>query len=225
MDFLAFAFLLVSAEESLIAAQKRLTESNVSLTINTHSAGNTGKRANSHLLVSNDGCLLFDAQLAERDTNKLIELIQSIGKPLQAVFVTSPRPEHTSGLAALKAAFPKAEVVAPKSFAKRIDAKPWGEPTYAFAGEKLAILPLQRGKGDDAVAIYVPVLSVLVAGDLVWGNVPLPDDELGRDRKAWKKRLASIGKERKITTVLSGFGEIGPTTLLDDMKKTLDAGK
>jgi glyoxylase-like metal-dependent hydrolase (beta-lactamase superfamily II) len=218
MMWLFSLVLFATSEENLQDAQKRLTESRLSITFNSYNAGASGQLASSHVLVSNETTMLVDAQLQDKDTGRLVKLIQSIGKPLVTVFLTSERPEHTGGLALIRAAYPEAKIFAPAAFAKKVGAEPYTAKTLDFAGEKLEIVPLQRGGKDTAVALFVPTLHVLVAGDLLWLQAP---EDLGLDHKAWKARLYTLRKGRTIDTVLGGHSDAGPATLLDDMAKKL----
>ncbi len=215
-----------------------------SLTISSYAGSEKGFLANSYLLVGFDDAMLVDAQLLKSEAKHVVHLIKNSGKKLTTVFVTHDHPDHYLGLALIHAAFPEAKIIATPAVAAAIKKKAPGAiekwqdefkadlPTdivvpeaYAkdsidFGGDKIKIVPLQAGESENAAALYVPSLKVLIAGDAVFNNVHLYLAEHHPD--GWLKNLEKLKAIGKINNIMPGHGLPGGTELIDANKKYIE---
>lgn len=69
------------------------------------------------------GLVMFDAQRTLTDARALVETIRSTGKPLRALFMTHPHPDHITGFGTVKAAFPDAAIYSTSEANSYLDEK------------------------------------------------------------------------------------------------------
>ena len=205
------------------------------LTIHTHASGEGGIFANAYLVETARGVVAIDATLSESESRTLRAELETLGKPLLAVLVTHPHPDHVAGITNLVGAdAPKIIATGPVldlmrrlEEPKRLQWAPvfgsewvprWTYPdTVVASGEQLAFdgvtySVLDLGPGGDSEAnttwfIERPVRTAFV-GDAVFGRVHsyVADGHL----LAW---LASLGRlERRcagMDIVFPGHGPAG----------------
>ena len=68
------------------------------VTIHTHACGEGGIFVNAYLIESRAGVVAVDATLSESESRALRKELEAIGKPLLAVLVTHPHPDHVAGI-------------------------------------------------------------------------------------------------------------------------------
>src|SRR5215831_7543857 len=73
------------------------------LTIHTHACGEGAIFVNAYLVESRAGTVAVDATLTESESKALRKEVDAIGKPLLAVLVTHPHPDHVAGITNLVA--------------------------------------------------------------------------------------------------------------------------
>jgi glyoxylase-like metal-dependent hydrolase (beta-lactamase superfamily II) len=215
--------LLVAA----LLASSAVAHAETKLTVTPFTASPTGFLVNSTLVVGDKEAILIDAQFSLADAHRLIANILESKKTLTTVYITHSHPDHFFGLAAIKAAFPGAKLVAtPGALAeikKTADAKikQWG-PMYgalvptkavlptALAGTKLTLegqtLEIKTTQGDSAdnTYVWIPSTKTLIAGDIVFAGVHAWTRETNADqRKAWIKSLDDLAALNP-TTVIPG---------------------
>ena len=72
-------------------------------TIHTHACGEGGIFVNAYLIESRAAVVAVDATLSESESKALRKEVEAIGKPLLAVLVTHPHPDHVAGITNLVA--------------------------------------------------------------------------------------------------------------------------
>jgi len=80
-----------------------LFELSPTVTVHTHACGEGGIFVNAYLVESRRGVVAIDATLSETDSRNFRRELQALGKPLLAVLVTHPHPDHVAGITNLVA--------------------------------------------------------------------------------------------------------------------------
>ncbi|HET7539860.1 MAG TPA: MBL fold metallo-hydrolase [Polyangiaceae bacterium] len=71
--------------------------------IHTHACGEGGIFVNAYLIETANGVVAVDATLSESESKAFRRELESLGKPLLAVLVTHPHPDHVAGITNLVA--------------------------------------------------------------------------------------------------------------------------
>jgi glyoxylase-like metal-dependent hydrolase (beta-lactamase superfamily II) len=79
------------------AAMQR-TELAKNVTVHTHACGEGGIFVNAYLVETAHGVVAVDATLSESESKAFRKELEGIGKPLLAVLVTHPHPDHVAGI-------------------------------------------------------------------------------------------------------------------------------
>jgi glyoxylase-like metal-dependent hydrolase (beta-lactamase superfamily II) len=150
----------------------------------------------STLIYGEKDAVLVDTQLTIQAANDLTDWVVASGKSLVAIYITHAHGDHHFGTATLLRKFPDAKILATPEVASRMDgehsperlASLWeklfpGQITNDFAsaeglladefeleGERLVVVRLGHTDCDETTALWVPSISLLVAGDSVYGN-------------------------------------------------------
>jgi glyoxylase-like metal-dependent hydrolase (beta-lactamase superfamily II) len=66
--------------------------------IHTHSSGEGGIYSNAYLVETDNGVVAIDSTLTVSESNSLKSKIEAIGKPLLAILLTHPHPDHVAGV-------------------------------------------------------------------------------------------------------------------------------
>lgn len=147
---------------------------------------------NSWIIHNDEGIVVIDAQRSLSAGRELAEQIRTLNKPLLAVLITHPHPDHFGGLASVLEAFPGTPVLASQATTeilendrngfiaatKRIlgddapDTQPL--PTSNFrdgerldiGGIELVIYEMGRGEADSATVFFAPDDNALFIGDV-----------------------------------------------------------
>jgi glyoxylase-like metal-dependent hydrolase (beta-lactamase superfamily II) len=210
------------------------------VTIHRHASAEGGIYANAFLVESERGVVAIDASLSESESKTLRSELEAIGKPLLAVLITHPHPDHVGGITNLIAS-DTPQIVATQpvlDLMRRLEEpkrKQWG-PVYgaewvarwtypnrvAASGEKfvfdgVAYRVLDLGAGGDAEAnsvwwIDAPARAVFL-GDLVFNGTHayVADGHL----LAWLANLTRVHSEcADMARVFPGHGaSAGPEEL------------
>ncbi len=232
--------LLIAA---LLASSTAYAETKLTTTVHTSSPG--GFLVNSTLVAGEKEAILIDAQFTLPDAHRLIATILESKKTLTTVYITHSHPDHYFGLEAIKAAFPKAKLVALASsvadIKKTADAKvkQWG-PMYGDQLTKKPVLPatmtgktitlegqtleIKTTQGDSAdnTYVWIPSTKTVIAGDIVYAGVhPWTRETNAEQRKAWIKSLDEIAALGP-TTVVPGHQDPKAKQDLSSVKATKD---
>jgi glyoxylase-like metal-dependent hydrolase (beta-lactamase superfamily II) len=187
------------------------------LTLKVFTSSPEGFLVNSTLVSGAHDAILIDAQFVLSDAKRLVAEIKATNKHLTTVYVTHFHPDHYWGFGVLKEAFPDAKLVALPKTVKEIEStalakvKQWQpmfkdnipvkpivpEPiqgsTLLLEGQKLEIFGEQQGDTPDNSYVYIPSLSAVVCGDIVYSGVfPWTAESTAEQRKAWLQTLDRI---------------------------------
>jgi glyoxylase-like metal-dependent hydrolase (beta-lactamase superfamily II) len=96
----------------------------VAATVHTYQAGPSGFYVNAYLVETASGLVAVDATLTVSDSTALRAKIDAVAKPLLAVLITHPHPDHYAGVTALLAGteVPVVSTVAVDTIIRRDDA-------------------------------------------------------------------------------------------------------
>jgi len=207
--------------------------------IHTISAATDTFAVNSHLLETVKSLILIDTQMTVSEAAKVQALITKLRKPLVAIFITHPHPDHYNNIGQFLKNNPKIPVYATAVTSKAISAddprlRSYWSPFYrndypvgltlptktVKAGDTLSFdnLSLQfdevgAGEASNNLLIHVPATNALFVGDLVYSGVYANIRE-GRS-KDWLANLKVVSKNYPaVTTIYPGHGPIGNRNLL-----------
>ena len=74
------------------------TELATDVTVHTHACGEGGIFVNAYLIETPNGVVAVDATLSESESKAFRKELESLRKPLLAVLVTHPHPDHVAGI-------------------------------------------------------------------------------------------------------------------------------
>lgn len=215
--------------------------------IHTHMSGEQGIFANAYIIESQNGVVVIDSTLTVNESKALRSELDSIDKPLLAIILTHPHPDHVAGVTNLVTS-PDVPVISLESIArimnateeaKRIQWTPvfgkewisrWTYPnqyvkdldSVTFDGLTYKVYDFGPGGDSDANSIWVLENGPNVAfvGDLVFNGFHpyIADDHISD----W---LENIEKARlllaNVSTIYPGHGRAGSLDLLESQKKYL----
>ena len=187
------------------------------LTLQVITGSKEGFLVTSTLVSGIRDAVLIDAQFTLADAKAAADTIRATGKHLTLVYVTHFHPDHYFGFAALKQAFPDVKLVALPATVADIE-KTWQDkvkvwkPMYKAAipdlplipealagtsldleGEKLELIGGLQGDAPDNSFVWIPTLSTVVGGDIVYDAVfPWTAETTPESRKAWSDTLDKI---------------------------------
>jgi len=189
-----------------------------------HASAKDGFFANTYLYEGDHECVLIDAHLTEHQAQSVVRRIDAIDKPLAAIVVTHPHPDHYLGLEIIGPKFPNVEVV---STARSLDVISDGAAGWRGFHNELRSLdtgPVNFGMIEfdclcpqDAESIaplvlFDPETRTLVAGDHVLHgqHLWLVENRIA----AWRGNLELIQRTWDIETVLPGHDSVGSADLI-----------
>jgi len=194
---------------------------------------------NSFIIETERGLVLVDTQFLTSSARQLCEAIRAHGKPLLAVFITHPHPDHFSGTAEIVHGWPGLPIYATQATIDVIrttqaEKRAAWTPVYGDDYPQETVLPntvvvpgqsifvdglelrvddLGEGESADITVIHLPQSDQLIASDLLYHRVH-PWLAEGRT-KQWLCQL-EIVRERysTATSIFAGHGEAaGPNAL------------
>jgi glyoxylase-like metal-dependent hydrolase (beta-lactamase superfamily II) len=205
-------------------------------TLKVHTGrGQTGYDVNSTMVIGQRDMLLIDPQFSLSEAHKLAAEILESKKHLAVIYSTHPHPDHLFGLAVLKQAFPDAKIVALPATVNAAKTgwparqKFWfatygnnipgpdpvlpeelSSPVLTLEGEQFPITGgVQGADGPGNSFVYIPSLSAVVTGDIVFDQVyfGVPRDAA---RENWSKTIDQIAA-LKPSVVIPGHEGPGAT--------------
>ena len=169
----------------------------------------------SSTLVSGEKeAVLFDAQFSVKDGEQLVKLINSRGKTLKEIVITSGDPDFYFGLEPLVKAFPQAKVVASQAVVDHINATKdaklafWGPQMKDGAPTKIIVpqattatrftvdgetLELKHA-GDYAAYVWIPANKAILGGTGIASGIHVwtADTQTPTVRQGWMKVLSEM---------------------------------
>lgn len=203
---------------SFLVAIAATAASATSMKTQVYNPGANGIFPVSSVLVTGEKeALLIDAQFSTTDAAKLVELVRASGKPLSTILITCGDPDFYFGLETLKAAFPKAKILATKPVVDHIEHSYekklayWGPILGAGAPKKIVVPEILRGSSlefeganieivgldgplPDRTFVWIPAIETVVGSVPVFGSMHLflADTNTPATRAAWRATLDQI---------------------------------
>lgn len=202
------------------------------LKIKTFSSSDLGFFVISTIAYGEHRAVLFDAQLLLSEAQKVVDIIQDLGKQLEAIFITHAHSDHYFGLGAFQQAFPEVKIYAhpevvadaQKTTKRQImgmkhlykdlipDTVPipeaYTEAVYALEGHDIQLIPSLTGDIAPSTAYYLPSIETMIAGDVVYNHVhpwTLDTDQKGREH--WIESLKHL-KSYDPKVVIGGHKDV-----------------
>jgi glyoxylase-like metal-dependent hydrolase (beta-lactamase superfamily II) len=171
----------------------------------------------STLVSGEKEAVLIDAQFTLADAKAVAQRVKASNKTLTTVYVSHSHPDHYFGFPALHEAFPEAKLVAlPATIAgiektwqdkvkqwkplykeaitdKPVIPQPLAGTTIELEGQKLEIVGGLQGDAADNSYVWIPTLSTVVAGDIVYDEVfPWTAETSPAERGTWSTTLDKL---------------------------------
>ncbi len=200
----------------------------------------------SAILTGAHDAILIDAQFQRSDAEALVNKIRASGKTLTTVYISQSDPDYYFGLDVIRAAFPKAKIVATPQTVAAIRASMDGKLAYwgpilkgnapkqlvlpePLQGDRLTLegraIEIKGLQGPDPLRTYLWIPSLkTVAGGVVVNNgdhVWIADTQTRASRLSWLQTLDSITALKPRTVVPGHFSGPMPTGL-DAVRFTAD---
>ena len=243
---LALGVTAAVALASAISGCNQEDSSAVGVTVRSYAAPplGTAGAVNTYWIETEHGVIVIDGLRTIPDGQAAVAELRKRGKPIEAIFITHPHPDHVGGLGIFAESRPGIPIYASKGTDDEIANDTQGlfalarsfegsnypatvtRPTHiVHDGESLTIDGVQlvvhaRGASEasDAIAIEVPSIGAFFEGDVV-ANKMSPALFEGRSG-AWVKQLGELRAALPDrTTIFPGHGQPGPGAELIDAQK------
>ena len=196
----------------------------------------TWSPSSSTLVYGKRDAILIDTPATVGQVEALADWIESKGRSLSRIYITHGHGDHWLGLARLDERFPGAHGVATEEVLARARFEatdpglsaywasifpgevPTGEQkvlpqlldgdTIELEGHELQVIRIGRADTADSTVLYVPSLTAVVTGDLVYNEVHMMTAEAGQaERDQWIANLDKIAALQP-TVVVAGHKKV-----------------
>lgn len=196
---------------------------------------------NSYLIETGAGIVVIDTQFLVSETQGLKEQLKATGKPLAAIFITHPHPDHFNGVGVLLEDAPDVPVYATQPtldgiIAVEAQKREFWTPVHGADYPTSTVLPnhilssgesvtigevtfhvedVGEGETSNMTLIYVPATEMLFAGDLAYNRVhPWLVESHSH---SWLQQLADVQQRYStVQAVYVGHGVPGMMTMFAD---------
>jgi glyoxylase-like metal-dependent hydrolase (beta-lactamase superfamily II) len=180
------------------------------ITVKVILASEASLNATSTLLLGEKDAVLVDVPFTRSDGHRLVAEVLETGRTLRTIYISHDHPDHFMSLEVLAEAFPNARVITAGPVVEDIwrslplKLKRWGpllgangprHPVvpeamagnfFMLEGSEIRVLGPMQGDHVHATALWVPSISTLIAGDLLFADVHLwLGEHTPTQRKAW----------------------------------------
>jgi glyoxylase-like metal-dependent hydrolase (beta-lactamase superfamily II) len=199
---------------------------------------------NSFLIETATGVIVVDTQFLVSTAEELGARLDALGKPLAAVIITHPHPDHYNGLPVLMRSRPSVPVYANQATISGIKATQpekraaW-TPVYGadypaadglpdhmlgpdemldIAGTQLRLIDIGPGECADNSIIHIPQADALIASDLIYNGA---HPWLAEHRtSSWLRQLDDVqGRFGNVPNIYAGHGQPGTRDLFDVQRR------
>lgn len=218
-----------------------VTNPNERLSVEMYTSRPDASFVNSYLIDTKAGIVVIDTQFLISEANGLKEQLKATGKPLAAIFITHPHPDHFNGIGVLLEDTPDVPVYATQPTLDGIIAvealkrAAW-TPVYGadypastvfpnhiirsgdsitIGGVAFHVEDIGEGETSNLTLIHLPATQMLFAGDLAYHRVHpwLVESH----SQAWLRQLANVQQRyADVEAVHIGHGVPGTMRMLAD---------
>ena len=186
---------------------------------------------NSWILETQTSLILVDSQFLVSEVEGLLKLIRKLAKPLEALLITHPHPDHFNGAGLISREFPRVRIISTAQTAARIEVidapkRDYWTPIYktdypsftkfpterlesgnsaTIAGVEFILEDFGAGECETLSVIWLPAERILFPGDLIYDRVH-PWLAEGRST-AWLAQITlALARFRNAVRVFPGHG-------------------